>query len=357
MLADSETSVPTSSTDPFSQANSSRMNQTDTQHPAPPHRIMAFFDVPWPETAHERFHAAESILSHPYCNLSPIGERAWRKYRTAVEGWIQSWEPRYWAYRFDPGHAEDFFQVNPEQMNYLQRRCYYIIAEHDRHRVRGTAFIQNLTNEQYGIMTNVLCLYRNLYYSRYGTAVKEAYKQAGESFRTRSLPDRELFIDLQKKLEAEAEHFRQILEGEIPDDHQGSPTTALLHTVAGACGIDSMEMQEMICRYAIHGKLKDGDLQEYLKNGDSSIHVFDPPRDYASRLVKKAQKIKTRSHPKRNCCNSSPAPAWYKAPTYEAVYDQGPAYRSCPRKAKHRIRTRRYPRKRSSEYQKYILSA
>lgn len=108
-----------------------------------------------------------------------------------------------------------------------------------------------------------------------------------------------MLIDLQKKLEAEAEHFRHILEGEIPDDHRGSLTAALLHTIATACGLDSMEMQEMICRYAIHGKLKDDNIQECLKNGDLSIHMFDPPRNYASILVRKAQVSRREVTPKQ----------------------------------------------------------
>lgn len=151
-LADPETSVPTGSTHPFSRKSSPRMSQNDTQPAAPTYRIVSCIEVPWPETAHERFHAAESILSRPDCNLSPIGERAWRKYRTAVEGWIQSWKPRYWAYCFDPGYAEDFFHINPEQLDCVQRRCYNIIAEHDRHRVSRMAFIQALTKEQTTIM-------------------------------------------------------------------------------------------------------------------------------------------------------------------------------------------------------------
>ena len=185
MLADPETSVPTGSTHLFSRKSSPRMNQNDTQPAAPTYRIVSFIEVPWPETAHERFHAAESILSRPDCNLSPIGERAWRKYRTAVEGWIQSWKPRYWAYCFDPGYAEDFFHINPEQLDCVQRRCYNIIAEHDRHRVSRTAFIQDLTKEQNDIMRNVLCLYKSLYYAQYGTAVRAACKQKGEKFETR----------------------------------------------------------------------------------------------------------------------------------------------------------------------------
>ncbi|MAD82204.1 MAG: hypothetical protein CL912_04515 [Deltaproteobacteria bacterium] len=60
-----------------------------------------------------------------------------------------------------------------------------------------------------------------------------------------------------------------------------------------------MEIQEMICRYAIHGKLKDDNLQEYLKNGDLSIHMFDPPRDYASILVRKAQVSRREVTPKQ----------------------------------------------------------
>ncbi|PVH73634.1 hypothetical protein DL98DRAFT_594823 [Cadophora sp. DSE1049] len=324
MLSNSESSAPTSSADPSSITSFPRMNSIDAQPPDPNDWDMSLSWAYQPEALHERLHITESKLNYPDCNLSPIGERAWRQYKMAVEGWLQSLDPRCLGVGIDPEHAKDLYHINPQELDCFQRRCYNFIADHDRQRASRISFLQVHTKDRYDIMNKILCLYKGLYYARYGTAVKDAFNEQGEyesaeKVRIWTLPDREFFIDLQKKLEAEAEYFRKVLEREIPDDGRGSPTTGLIHTLATACCLDSMDMQKMICRYALYGKLKDDNSHTYLATGDLSIHVFEPPKLSPLKPLNATKISKRQSTPRQGAgLNRQPEPT--KKPRHNRWY-------------------------------------
>ncbi|KAH7377558.1 hypothetical protein BKA64DRAFT_767339 [Cadophora sp. MPI-SDFR-AT-0126] len=263
MLSDSDSRTQPGIADPSDTLSEMRMHLHDMQSPGQVEWDLYW--THWTEDLQHRLQAVESGINSQDCNLSPIGGRTWQKYRIAVQALLNSRDPRSLGINEDPDHPNCFYRISPGDLVLLQQECHEIIVNFDHEVASRKPFLQVQTNDVFAIIDKILNLNKSVYYARYGIAVRAAFIEAGEYERAEkvkmwTLPDIDFFIDLQQKLDAESEHYSEVLEGEIPDKGQRSPTYGLIHTIATSCCLNPMEMVDLVRGYALTGKLKNDNL-------------------------------------------------------------------------------------------------